>query len=64
VFLTEMRRLSFGVSQRAMRRLLPTTSEGRQAGAMVATENGRLKITARDRNPAGLPLEWIEVNIS
>jgi hypothetical protein len=27
-------------------------------------ENGQLKISARERNPAGVPLEWIEVNIS
>ncbi len=27
-------------------------------------ENGQLKITVEDRNPAGKPLEWIEVRIS
>jgi hypothetical protein len=30
----------------------------------VAIESGQLKITARERNPAGMPLEWIEVHIS
>jgi hypothetical protein len=30
----------------------------------VAIESGQLRITARERNPAGMPLEWIEVHIS
>jgi hypothetical protein len=30
----------------------------------ASIENGQLKITALERNPAGKPLEWIEVHIS
>jgi hypothetical protein len=30
----------------------------------AAIENGFLKIIAADRDPAGKPLEWIEVHIS
>jgi hypothetical protein len=30
----------------------------------VPIENGQLKITVRQRNLAGMPLEWIEVRIS
>jgi hypothetical protein len=37
---------------------------GATSRGQVAIENGQLKITARERNPAGMPLEWIEVHIS
>lgn len=63
--------VSCGNSEIVLRRQLGSKAEivshyfgGSLVNSRATIENGELKLTARERNEAGSPLEWIEVHIS